>query len=376
MLTRFVRTVRSLILLRCVPAGLVGILILAASPLWAQTFEPTLTVGAGIQGSYQHTDPTGSPSLDQFELDHLRLYFSGDITKYISAMVNTDYSSSGDVMNVLDAVGEFHTSPKFNIWFGRFLPPSDRDNFTGPFYANMFSIYHDGIQDGYPFVYQGRDNGIAYWGDFKTSVAQVKFSAGAFDGGSAGGDGGDTDIIWATRLQLDFWDPENGYYLNSTYYGDKNLLAIAGATEIQSGKTATTADFLMERKVPTGGAFTIESEYSRYNRLGGYNGNYLRSEGGYGLASFLFPKEVGIGKVEALGKFAEAEFTAGIGPAHTNPSYRQKTTDVEIGYIMKQFDARLFAYGMNVSFNGVMKNYWDAGLGLQLQLSKQILGPK
>jgi hypothetical protein len=49
---------------------------------------------------------------------------------------------------------------------------------------------------------------------------------------------------------------------------------------------------------------------------------------------------------------------------------------VEIGYIMKQFDARLFAYGMNVSYTGVMKNYWDAGLGLQLQLSKQILGPK
>ena len=123
-----------------------------------------------------------------------------------------------------------------------------------------------------------------------------------------------------------------------------------------------------------GGAFTIESEYSRYNRLGGYDGNYLRSEGGYGLASILFPKAIGIGKVEALGKFADAEYTGGV--LNTDPNYRQKTTDVEIGYIMKQFDARLFAYGMNVSYTGVMKNYWDAGLGLQLQLSKQILGPK
>jgi hypothetical protein len=146
-------------------------------------------------------------TLDQFELDHLRLYFSGDITKDISAMVNTDYSSSpGDVMQVLDAVGEFHTSPMFNIWFGRFLPPSDRDNYTGPFYANLWAMYHDGIQDGYPSVYQGRDNGIAYWGDFKAGIAKIKVSVGAFDGGSLGT--GSTQVLAAGRVQIDFWDPE------------------------------------------------------------------------------------------------------------------------------------------------------------------------
>jgi hypothetical protein len=31
---------------------------------------------------------------------------------------------------------------------------------------------------------------------------------------------------------------------------------------VQSGKTASTVDFLMEKKVPGGGAFTIESEYA------------------------------------------------------------------------------------------------------------------
>jgi hypothetical protein len=353
-------------------ACLAVILLFGASRLSAQDFEPTLTVGAGIQASYDHNDVTGvNPKLDQFQLNHLRLYFSGDITKNISAMVNTDYDSGSDSMKVLDAVGMFHTSPMFNIWFGRFLPPSDRDNFTGPFYANMFSIYHDGIQDGYPAVFQGRDNGIAYWGDFKAGITKIKASFGVFDGTSIGT--GSTDVLWAGRVQFDFWDPENGYYLNSTYYGDKNLLSLAGATQVQSGKTATTVDFLMERKVMSGGAFTIASEYSRYNRLGGYDGNYPKSEGGYGLASFLFPKPIGMGKVEVLGKFAEAEFTNGV-LAGVNKSYRQKTTDAEIGYIIKQFDARVFAFGRNISFNAVNKNYWDAGLGMQLQLSKQILG--
>jgi hypothetical protein len=350
---------------------LVALLTSAASQLWAQTttFEPSVTVGAGIQTDYQHNQPSGSDSTDQFSLGHIRLYVSGDVTKNISFMFNTDYSSVTNNMEILDAVGQFNVSPMLHVWFGRFLPPSDRDNFTGPFYANEWAVYTDGIQDGYPFVFQGRDNGVAYWGDFKAGVAKIKVSSGAFDGSSADGD---SSIIWANRVQIDFWDPEDGYYLNSTYYGDKNLLAVAGANEVQDGKTATTVDFLMERKVKGGGAFTIESEYSRYNSLGGYNADYARSEGAYVLASFLIPKQVGVGKFEALGKFAEAEFTGGLGMASQNPSYRQKTTEVDFDYIIKQFDARLMAFGRNTSFNGVEPNSWEAGIGLQLQISKQI----
>ena len=259
-------------------------------------FEPTLTVGAGIQSSYLHTQPNGGKALDQFALNHLRLYFSGDITKNISAMVNTDYNSVTNNMQVLDAVGEFHTSPMFNVWFGRFLPPSDRANLYGPFYANEWAVYTDGIQDGYPFVFQGRDNGMAYWGDFKAGIAKIKVSLGAFDGGSATGS---STVIGAARVQIDFWDPENGYYLNGTYYGDKNLLAIGwgdSGAERQDGHNCRLPD---GKEGDERGAFTIESEYSNYNRLGGYDANYAKSQGAYGLASFLIPKQVGIGKVEA-----------------------------------------------------------------------------
>jgi hypothetical protein len=332
-----------------------------------QAFEPSLTVGAGIQGSYAHTETNGTPGLDQFSLNHARIYLGGDVTKQISVMFNTDYNNVTNTMQILDGVGQFHVSPKLNVWFGRFLPPSDRANLYGPFYANEWSVYTDGIQDGYPFVFQGRDNGVAYWGDFKAGSAKIKASVGAFDGGSATKS---TSLIWASRVQIDFWDPEDGYYLNGTYYGDKNLLALGGATEVQSGKTATTADFLMERKVHGGGAFTIESEYSRYNGLGGYDPNYVKSQGAYALASFLIPKGVGMGKFELLGKYAGAEFTDGIRPVTANPSYRQRTSEVNVNYVIKQFDARIMSFYRDTHFNSVKTNSWQAGVGLQLQLSK------
>ena len=369
MYMRYIRAATGVVR-RSLPAiALTSLMIASGSRVSAQDFTPSLTVGAGIQTSYDHIEPTGGSSTDQFALNHLRLYFSGDITKNISAMVNTEYDSGSNKIGVLDAVGQFHASPMLNVWFGRFLPPSDRANLYGPFYSNQWLVYNDGVQDGYPFISQGRDNGIAYWGDFKAGPAKIKASVGAFDGSSATGN---KSVLWAGRVQVDLWDPENGYYLNGTYYGDKNLLAIGVATEVQAHKTATTVDFLLEKKVMTGGAFTVEAEYSRYNMLGGYDGNYLRSEGGYGLASFLFPKVIGVGKVEALGKYATADFTSGFGSPLLNPSYRQKTYDGEIGYIMKQFDARMFAFGKYTTFNAVRGNFWDAGLGLQLQLSKQI----
>jgi hypothetical protein len=166
---------------------------------------------------------------------------------------------------------------------------------------------------------------------------------------------------------VDFWDKEDGYYLNGTYYGDKNLLAIGGASQIQDGHTASTIDFLLDKKVGNGGAFSIESEYSNYNRLGGYNGAYAKSQGVYGLASFLFPKEFTMGKYkgkfEILGKYAKADFTHG-----TGPSFDQKTTEINLNYIIKQFNARVMMFYLDKRYNRLVPDTWQAGVGLQIQM--------
>ncbi len=236
----------------------------------------------------------------------------------------------------------------------------DGANSTDNFNLDSARLYVNGnVTDKIKFMFNTEYDGSTnnYWGDF---AKKIKVSVGAFDGKSADGN---PDVIGAARVQIDFWDKEDGYYLNRTYYGDKNLLAIAGATQIQSGHTATTVDFLMEKKLPNAGAITIEGEYANYNRLGGYDANYSKSQGGYGLGSYLFPKQVGVGKFQILGKYAHAQFTHGI-----HASYNQKTTEVNFNYVMKQFNARAMTFFKDTRFNGQRKDFWQAGIGLQFQM--------
>lgn len=334
---------------------LTGVFAIAPSS-HAQVSLGPVTVGAGVQTSFLHTQPSGGSSTDEFQLNSVRLYINGPVTENIKFMFNTEFDGATNKVGILDAVGQYSYSPKLNIWVGRFLPPSDRANLYGPYYSNQWGVYTDGIQDGYPFAYTGRDNGAMYWGQFD----KVKVSFGVFDGKSTDGN---KKLLGAGRVQVDFWDKEDGYYLNGTYYGDKNLLAIGGATQFQSGNTAFTADFLLEKKLPNNGVVAVESEYSYYNGLGGYDANYKKSKGGYGLASYLFPKKIGIGNVQLLGKFASADFTEG-----KTVNYSQKTTEINLNYVIKQHKARVMSFFRNASFDHVKKDSWVAGVGFQFQI--------
>jgi hypothetical protein len=337
-------------------------LLLAAAPLRAQDPPalPPFSVGAGVQTSYVHTTPDGGDSTDAFQLNSARIYISGSATSKIKLMFNTEYDSANHI-NVMDAAAQIGISDKMNIWVGRFLPPSDRANLYGPYYSNEWAVYSDGIQDGYPFAAVGRDNGVLYWGQFD----KVKLSGGVFDGATTTGV---KTPLEAGRVQVDFWDPEGGYYLNGTYYGAKNLLAVGLAGQVQgSDSKAWSADFLLEKKVGAGGAFTIESEYTKYSKLGGYNGRYAGSDGAYGLVSFLFPPAMGMtGKFEVMGKFAKANFTQGL--TALDKDYNQKTSEFNFNYVIKDFNARVMIFYKDTRFDAVQTNSKQFGVGLQVQM--------
>lgn len=367
MLTEVVRNDSTAIARHWTPKLLAGLFLLTAAPAGAQTAVtlPPVTVGAGVQTSFVHTAPDGGESTDAFPLNSVRLYVNGSAANKIKFMFNTEFDGQTDHLAVLDAAAMFEVSDKFNIWVGQLIAPSDRANLYGPYYSNHWAVYTDGIQDGYPSVGRpsptGRDRGVLYWGQFD----KVKLSGGVFDGASLGGS---NKVLTAGRVQVDFWDPEAGYYLNGTYYGAKNLLAVGLAGETQKSgsdwNSAWTADFLLEKKMPGGGAFTVESEYGKYSKLGGYDSRYTESDGAYGLASYLFPPTMGLtGKFQVLGKFAQANFTKGV-----LRDYNQKTTEVNFNYIIRDFNARVMVFFKNTDFNAVQTDFKQFGVGVQLQM--------
>ena len=315
-----------------------------------------------MKTSFVHTDPEVGTSTDQFLLNSARIYVSGGVVENIKFMFNTEYNGNSSQIGVLDAAARLEFKPEFNIWMGRMLPPSDRANMYGPYYAHHWNVFSDGVQNGHPSItiggvpnFTGRANGIVYWGDFNE---KVKLSVGAFDGASLTGN---AKVLGAARLQFNLMDSEDGYYLNGTYYGDKNLFSIGGSTQVQSGKTASNIDLLFEKKLSGGGVVTVESEYTNYNRLGGYVSGY-KSQGAYALASYLFPQKIGMGQIEVLGKYGSAQFAKG-----PTPSFRWETTEINATYVIKQFNARVVGFWMNQNVSNATDT-WKGGLGLQIQM--------
>jgi Phosphate-selective porin O and P len=352
-----------LVLRRAVRAAIaLAAITLPLAQAMAQVDLPPVSVGAGVRTSFTNTDVDDADAeTSDFELNSARIYLSGKVTEDISLMFNTEYSAGSEEIGVIDAVAQFSFSDSFNIWAGRFLPPSDRANLYGPYYASHWGVYQDGVQDGYPSETTGRDDGVMYWGQF--GLAKVSF--GVFD--VEGLTKGSTDVLYAGRVQLDFWDPEAGYYLNGSYYGEKDLLAIGVAGQNAAGENAYTLDFLLEKKLGGSGVVTVEAEYGVYDGLGGYGtpltGSYEKSDGFYLLGAYLFPAEVGIGKFQVLGKFGETtyEFAAG--------DVDQETLELNLNYIMKGFNARAFLFYIDSSWDPDLgADVTQMGLGLQVQL--------
>jgi hypothetical protein len=351
-------------------ALVVGTLAAGVEPAEADITLPPITIGAGLISNFYDCDkgcinspgtiPPGDSNVDGFALESMRFYMNGAVTDQIKFTFNTEYTgSTSDTLIVMDAIGRFEFSDTFNIWAGRFLEPGDRANLSGPYYSQDIAPFADGVGDFYPGVAVGRDNGIAYWGQFGI----LKVQAGVFDGESLKGDfvNDNSRVLSAARLTLDFWDPEPGYYINGTYYGEKDILSVGAAAQNQNSKTAWNLDGLMEKKLPNLGVINVQAEYIKDNGL-----TAATSLNGWNaLVSYLFPQVIGIGKFQLLGKYGQKTEDA----SATVQSFKTKTTEINVNYIIKGFNARVGVYFLNQSDDlidtATKKEY---GLNLQLQI--------
>ncbi len=334
-----------------------------------------VTIGFGVRTSYTSREngaPNGTSSSNDFAVENFRLYLSGHYGNIVKATFNTERTggpaaTGGDSIRVMDAIVQFEFMPEFNIWMGRMLPPSDRANLYGPFFALPWS--YPGVASNYPNLAVGRDNGAMVWG--KPFGGKLVYSAGAFEGHNkaAGLSGASDKLLYAGRLAFNIWEPEPApaHYTGGWYGGSKDIftVALAGFTQKDGVGTAAapgklkiwSTDLLFEKKfsavVPT-----LEGAYYKY-KLGTVDCG-SGEPGSTPCAAFMAPgasaDNIG-GQVDGKSYLLSAAllFTSKIGWGQFQPFIRyqkfdrslsnttSKATDFGINYIIKGPNAKVSA---------------------------------
>jgi len=334
----------------------------------------SVSVGMGLRSSLnmvENAAPNGTSDSKDFALESFRFYLGGDLGKNISFEFNSDYDTTPagtEDIRVLDAVLKFAFNDLFQVWTGRFLPPSDRSNLSGPYYLNAWDFP---FVQRYPNVFAGRDDGLAIFG--QVGGGMFKYQVGAFEGTGdvAGGPNQSDNPLIAGRLTLNLLDPEPGYYNSSTYYGSKDVFAIGLVMMSQKdavGTAATPGDFngwnvdlLAEKNLNGAGVATIEGAYYDYDNdsvaVGEGNGYFV-------LGSFLFPNKIGsgplAGQLQPMVRYQEFSNEGLATGDHTR-------LDFAVSHIMNGHNARIsLTYGMDESAAGVDTDMIKLGFQFQI----------
>ena len=167
-------------------AVLAAALLISTTPAFAGKTIPidqnkSITIGAALRTSFETKEDSAASGSDRsldIGLEDVRLLMSGQVLNKLKFTFNTNYSSSTGDYTVIDGITQLEFTDGFNLWMGRFLPPSDRSNLSGPYYGNMWD--YPGHVSRYPQKVAGRDDGIAAWGTFDN--AKIKYQAGLFKG--------------------------------------------------------------------------------------------------------------------------------------------------------------------------------------------------
>jgi hypothetical protein len=345
-----------------------GIISSNASAAGTITFgeDKYISVGFGAIAGYSSVEDGAANRRDRsndFNLNHGRIYISGSLNKYIKGMLNTESSGTGGATEVIDANIQFQLTDNLAIWAGRFLSPSDRANMAGPFYS-MGGGYWSNIASRYGWNGGtiGRDEGVAFVGNALDQ--KLSYSFGVFEAdrifrfsnvGALSETAGDKDkLMYAGRLQYDFWDAEPGYYGTGNYFGAKDILAIGIAGRQKTDGAVSTAavgdyksysvDFLLEKKNVGPGTFSAEAAYYYYDT----DKVFLAEQGNAYSAGvgYLFNNKVGWGQFMPFLRYQNFAADGSTNASGENTSTRDidtKRIEAGVNYIIDPYNALITA---------------------------------
>jgi hypothetical protein len=332
-----------------------------------------LRVGGAVRLGLILQDPTQPKKMSELHLDPTgysnaaELRLGGDVTDFFSwtadfnALLDGDGAGSSATggstfadLSIEDLIAQFKGADAFQIWMGRLLVPSDRPNFSGPFFMSPWDypgFYLKGAPPIGPMEGpNGRNQGVTVWGNVGPE-SKFKYYAGVYgidQGGPTSTQGPTDNPFYSARLSYTLQGSEPGYFGSSTFYGDKNLVTIGiGGQYKKDGSvnlTSTTpakadtfigmADILAEENVAGTGTFTFEGQFYAFNKGLPFAGSatapiFNPREAFYALVSYLTPENIGVGKFQPLVRWQQT-----VDPAWT-------IIDGALAYVMKEYDARL-----------------------------------
>jgi hypothetical protein len=246
--------------------------------------DSQLHLGMRVQAQYLVTDrdisssSSGWEDVDDFRVRRARFRLGADVTKWVSAFLQSD-SADGVDHKIIDAFVKLKLHPWFNVIMGENMHAgSSRQNLTSS--GGLMAIDRPGLanknltwgltnraefngrslngpnssSDGLGAATNAvRDMGVDIFGSGAVGEGvSLKYYLGYADGRQASGTDDDDERIGA-RVQLNFGDPEPGFYGLSTYLGKKQTISIGAFWDSQDNVgevgratdtkgTATTAD--------------------------------------------------------------------------------------------------------------------------------------
>ncbi|MGK3995466.1 hypothetical protein [Sorangium sp. So ce1024] len=326
-----------------------------APPAEGEPWKNPISVAAWARVGGRLQNPRARERMDRLLGDgELDLAFSGEINRFIGVQgaIVAQFGPTPTGGNIAgsatlrDAIAKIRFHDLLNVWIGRMIVPSDRSAFSGPWsmgpwnYPGFFEPYAAPIGPRQGPL--GRNDGVTAWG--KVAGGLFKYYVGAFNLHDSS-----VRPLYTARLNLSLLDPEPAYYQRSTYLGEKEILALGVAAELQSEGSVESlpppaagappgtprkdtygevnADLLFEKNL--GGAGTITLEGAVYK----YLGEFERFDySWFALASYLTPSNVGVGKLQPLVRLQQAK------PKGADPYV---LIDAQVGYIIEGHAARV-----------------------------------
>lgn len=343
--------------------------------------KPVIAYNIGVRVGMKLQDPDQPKKMSELHTDALytEVRFHGDLSDMFGWVANFNAAIDGSnptlgpspEVSPMDMIVKFHAADAFNIWAGRLLVPSDRSNFTGPFFMSPWN-YPGVYAAGKFFAFvgpttgaNGRDQGGTIWGMALDN--KLKYYGGVY------GIDQDAQPYVSGRVSYNIQGSEPGYFGSSTFYGEKSVFAVALSGQYQ--KNASTAfvagmptmakadttkvmvDALAEEVIEGAGTVSLEAQGYAFN--GFTNGENL---GGplspkaafYLLAAYLTPENIGVGKFQPLVRVQQT-----IDPGWT-------VVDAQVAYVIKAYFLKLITNYQHTVASGNTANQIQFGVQMQM----------